>query len=802
MKYRNFKAALLVFVFCQAGAMSAVAEEGDDPLVPKEDDSLVLEEVLVTAQLRSQSLLDVPMTVTALSGDSLTKQNINDMAGWTDAIVGINFDQAWTGQRTGTSLTIRGVYNTRVADTSAGIGTATTAFYIDDVPVMSVDPGMFDVDRIEVLKGPQGTLYGATAMGGAVKIIRNQADSTKFATRVEGSFANTRSGDASYNASAMFNLPLFEDKLAVRAVAFHRFDGGFVDWHPPALEGGVRGCFDLLCSHPEFSHIRENEIDTENMNDQTTEGFRGMFKFTPTDNLVISGGITSESSDIPFSHAFDRNLNQGLVQERYVPNNRNTDFSLANLTVKYAMPFADFIAVTGWNKRTHNMKLDFTTYYFNRLGGSPTGGIAAPAWIAFDWDSTAFTQEMRLASNEGGRLLGGKVDWLIGAFYIDETRRVTNEGLAPGFNQNAATPTPGFDQGLVQAVVIWSGYEQKSVFGDATVHFGEEDQFSISAGLRYSEQDSRQSSVLTGELYGYRFFPREQPTTFGDESKTPRANIAYKLGDNKLVYASAAKGFRAGGLGISKTDGIFENTACADALSQIGITQATATGSFYSDSIWNYEIGAKMESESRKFRANVSGFLIDWTDLQQNVILANFNEGCVSTVNANTGKASIKGFEVDITTLPFDGVPFTLHAALSYAKARLDDPSGGIGTAGDRIPNTPDWSASVSGEYEFPILNDYSGYFRLGVNYTGDMIASVVKQDDPFNYIPSHVLVNANLTVYSTEDLGEITLFANNLLDELVITGAGTVVGESFTNSAGVGRPRTIGIRYSKDFDL
>ena len=219
----------------------------------------------------------------------------------------------------------------------------------------------------------------------------------------------------------------------------------------------------------------------------------------------------------------------------------------------------------------------------------------------------------------------------------------------------------------------------------------------------------------------------------------------------------------------------------------------------FANSIWHYEIGEKITSASGRVRANVSGFYIDWKNMQQAVLLATLNPGCASVITSNAGASTVKGIDMDLTVVPFEDVPFTLHATVGYARARLDNPGGGQGVAGARIPTTPDWTGSLSGEYEFDIFSEYSGLFRLGATYTGSQVNLIVDQDSEFNQIPSNLIINSNLTFYSG-DGWQASLFANNLLDEEIIYGSGVLFGESFTRQTAAGRPWTVGVRFNKDF--
>ena len=326
----------------------------------------------------------------------------------------------------------------------------------------------------------------------------------------------------------------------------------------------------------------------------------------------------------------------------------------------------------------------------------------------------------------------------------------------------------------------------------------------VTAGVRYSDQSTSSGgggSVNMTAVGGPVANPIS-PIKFGahERNLTPRAVLTLNIDDNKMLYASVSKGFRAGGPS-NVTDNAFEPPGCTEAFAKLGILTVADAKDYKSDSIWNYEIGLKATTEDGNLRANLSAYYIDWNGMQSSVALANLDSRCAGLITQNNGRATVQGFEIDVQALPFDDTPFTIHATLGYNKARLVDAGASIAKDGALIPLSPDWKAGLSGEYEFTVNSDYSGFFRVGGNYQSSQVHLILNQDTPFYQIPPQLLLNANLTVFNQTSGWDVTLYGTNLTDELQIYGSQGLFGaETTVRQTAVGRPRTVGIRFGKDF--
>jgi iron complex outermembrane receptor protein len=754
-----------------------------------------LEEVIVTTTRRQENVRDVPQSVSVLTGDDLAKRSIVSVEQYTSFIPGLSFNRTGFGDRAGLDLTVRGISNSRLADVSAGAGALTTGFYIDDIAVQPVDVFMYDIARIEVLKGPQGTLFGQASMGGTVRMITNQPDATRFAASSEISLADTKDGGASWGIHGMLNLPLKSDVLALRVVAYTDEEGGFVDWRPGSLEpGAVRGALPTVPPDYPGDPLVAAQNNVEDVNSREVHGARLSMSYTPNDKLTITPFYMFQEKNDDFSGFIDRNLNQGYVTERYLPEPRNEAFQQAAITVDYKFPFASLTAISGRFNRDYRFTQDTTNFIVGTYGRTDAGGIASVSFIDFDFDTTIASQELRLTSNPSTRL-----DWVVGAAYIDEDRMYDTLWLAPTHNANVplARRIPGGDQGLYSAGNTRATFESLSFFGDVTLKFFDE-RLQLSAGARWFDQEFWQQGISTGAGANSVGVAAIGPARTGSESDViPRLAVKYSFAEGDILYASAAQGFRGGGPGAAPAN--LQTAACLAALATAGLSPG---GIFKSDSVESYEVGTKTSWANRRLSLDVAAFFVDWTDLQTNLIMNNFNNGCSSTVTTNAGKATSKGAEVAMAAYPTDGL--SINAAVTYTKAELGEPPVGIavGAKGDRLQNAPEWQATLSGQQEFPILDGaYGGFIRTDLSYYGDQISNQANQSNPFFYVPDRFVVNVRFGFRpNTEGSWEAELFVNNLFDEKITYGAQSFFGEPFTNQATVGRPQNYGLVLRKSW--
>jgi outer membrane receptor protein involved in Fe transport len=620
--------ALLVFSGSPAWAQEARAEQSFGPAEA---------DIVVTAQKRAERLIETPQSVTAMSADDLAKLGADQFVDFANTVPGLQFTTQGAGSA---QISMRGV------TTGADVG-PTVGIYVDEVPYGSsssfangvrraLDVGLFDIERVEVLRGPQGTLYGASSMGGVLKYVTRTPSLTDFGGSAQIGIADTRSGAMSYDGSAVLNAPIVDDKAAVRASGFYSRDGGYVD-NPTTGERNVDsgkvygGRVDLLAKPTDDLSVR-------------LIGF--------AQNIRRDGGSYASISlaGVPIAGALDQ------VHPLAEPFRSN--FRLVSGTVAYDLGGATLTSVTSYQTARTFAVTDGSAVYAPLL--QLLFSIPAEAVSVSEVARTRkFTEEVRLASSGDTPL-----EWLIGGFYTHENSLLHQVGAVFGANLAPLSVN------IVDAN-IRSTYEEYAAFGDLTYHFT--DKFDVTGGVRYArnnqkfEQDASGLLVTSGPL-----------RTSHEDVVTYLANARYRFSRNVIAYARFATGYRPGGPNYLVLD------------PATGAPAAPAT--FISDSLDSYEAGIKAETADRSFGIDLSGYFISWKDIQLLTAVA----GVTTYVNA--GGAHIKGVELALTARPSPKLVAT--GAFSYNDGFITDNNAALGAvAGERLPNTPHVTAALNLDY-------------------------------------------------------------------------------------------------------
>ncbi len=722
-----FFATAVVAAQFWAPAMAATPDTGDT--------STSLEEVVVTATRRSERLQDVPISVSAFSQEKLDAQGLRSIDDLTRLAPGVAFQRngmssAGNYNDEGSDINIRGVDSTA--------GTSTTGIYIDDTPIqtrhigfgsINAYPALFDLDHVEVLRGPQGTLFGAGAEGGVVRFIAPEPNLKDWSAYARGDAAVTDGGSPSYQGGVAFGAPIIEDVLAFRvSVSFQR-DGGWVDrsaytLSPPGAAGTLTGA---LTPTP-----IGNGITDPNANWQETTTARFALKWKVNDVLEISPSFYYQRLQINDTAAYWVGLSQP-ADNVYLNGNAHTNpsedpFTLTALKIKWDVGFAQFFSNTSFYDRNQRATSDYTQYLratwasFGELANTyPEAGDRGSA--LFGDSQRNFYQEFRLASSDPT----SRIVWSTGLFYSHLKENVPETIIDPTLNSeiiNYTTPIPGGPFPLCSTAQPCPGGQifngpvdqvidkQIALFGD--VNFKITDTLKATVGLRLSKLDYSGSVWQTGPFLGTTLVQQSSNT---DKPVTPKAVLSWQPDHDNLFYVSASKGFRPGGPNIGVGD------ICGASLTALGISQVP--GKFSSDSLWSYEIGNKNTFLDHRLQINGSLFYIDWRNIQQNVYLPS----CGEQFTANLGKARSEGGEIEVLYKPVETLTFDLTAA--YTDARLTKTScsgsltfdggscvGGGTTAspiasdGDALLGAP-WSFTASAEYHLPEWQGRTPYVRM-----------------------------------------------------------------------------------------
>jgi outer membrane receptor protein involved in Fe transport len=797
-----------------------------------------LEEVTVTAQKREQDLQQVSLAITALTGDEIEKQGMQGFREWADHVPGITVAQGQDpSRRTGPSATIRGitqVYRGQLWEVSSG---ATTTFTVGQVPFMNGDPGLYDMNRIEVLRGPQGTLQGIAAMGGAIRFIPNEARTDKFEAEVNGGAGAIYQGSTTNQLGFMANIPLVTDKLAVRFAANREHNGGFIDLIKPSLSQTAPldpGNGDIF---RETNRI--NTIDNANEMDKT--GARFSFKYTPNDALTVKGFVNWQNTDYATTTIADLNVKSDkLVLNRFSKQPLTEDFTVSSLEVSYDLGAIGSLQYVGGYYQGRNSETTDNTPQIPTLlagavpvldkdgpGGLPPDPFPAASSFPFRTKSDIVTNELRL-QGQGKPLFGGVTfDYIVGLYYHDENRGGTFSVSVPDWNLNKGPNTVPIltEDGIVLASVGRGHYKNKAAFLDLT--FNLTDRLSVGAGARYFEQDFHSYEWRYGDFYsgraangvtvGDNLKVQDTPANVGNISEngiTPRATISYKLSDDKLLYFTAAQGKRLA-QGFPNPTGLASNAPkCTPLAQSLGVLDDLQNGT-KTDTVWSYDLGLKSKWLNNRLLANIAVYHLIWSDLQQSIQLVQYDPDCNAQIPANVGEVTSDGIEAELAYVMNEHWQF--NSALAYTDARFTSIPAGVGSSlpgvdlkkGDRLRMVSPYTATFGAEYDFrfpQILGrSFNGYLRADYRYIAERMNNYGDEDllraDPARsrfFANGYALTDLRLGA-EEGDLA-MTLYISNLFNHLAIYESSQEVFQPNLRSGSVSQPRTIGFTVSKRF--
>jgi iron complex outermembrane receptor protein len=729
------------------GAADMPAEDGD---------------IVITALRRDSTVQTTPLAITALSGETLTNAGVTNITDYAKFVPSLRIQDNGPGAR---RVSLRGVQAS---------GEATVGVYYDDTPVTgsvgvssdaagrTADFSLFDVERVEVLRGPQGTLYGSGSMGGAIRVILNKP-SQDYEGNVEGSVMDTKGGGFGYFVNGMINVPLAKDVLAARAVLYRRDSNGFV---------------------------YNTFLGRKNVNDYTATGGRLMLRFTPTGDITIDGSAAFENADA-FSYSYNPDLGAyNSAAQVLLPYSDRSQ--IYNLTAKWDMGPVTLTGISSYQHRKSAYAAD-DSYYIGSyrtparcaayVNGSATSACStdqltsyygyidglSPAAIYYPGSTKDFTNELRLSSSGSNR-----IDWTVGLFLQDRDNQVTSEDArADKATGEIIMPLQIFYRRQIQDEL-----KQFAAFGEGTFHAT--DALSLTAGLRYYDYKKTVTGYtdIAWTLIGAP--ARPVSTVKSKENGTLlKFNVAWQASSNTLLYATASQGFRPGG-----------------ANQVIGL--AADLTPYSADSLWNYEIGSKFQLLDRKLTLNLAAYQINWDNMQ---VSGRTTNGAFSFLS-NAGAARIRGGEIEASIRPARGLSFS--ASGTYVDAKLtedqvNDSVVGAGRVGDRIPYIPHWSGSLSGEYTVPVTSALDFYMRGDFNYVGSSFSEFRPTNVYRVEIPDYSLTNVRFGFeHAASDTG-VYLFVNNVFDAVAINRASrSSTANSYSATAAA--PRTIGLNVRHRF--
>ncbi len=765
------------------GGLSALTCHGAaaGPLVDTEQYDL--QEIVVTAEKRSSTVQKTSISMTAISGQDLQARGASAVEQALQEVPGVSFSSGGPGQ---TQFEIRGL-------SQNGGESPTVGFYLDETPVtppalssngkVSIDPDLYDLSRIEVLRGPQGTLYGAGAMGGTIKLVTNPPDLTAFYATGESILSGTQGGGVNYRQNAMVNLPMADGKVAVRLVGTQSHTSGWIDRiivpdFPLESNGTGNGYFGN--TRGDVASIRPTQI-YRNVNDETLTSGRASVLFQPVQELSITAAVFYQRIEQGGPNAYDLPPDTPAHYQPFDLREPYSDrFTVSSLGVEYAFAGMQLTSATSYLSRLTNLTQDNSeqTQNFLNLGAfTLAAGGFGPVQSGEADPTRQFSQEIRLASNGEGSL-----QWLTGVFY-SSYRALQNLYS----KSDAVLAVSGGASDYLFQFYAPTEIVQRAWFGNAS--YQASDRIKLTAGLRYFSYSQSEHTAGSGLYYTGSLATSYASGAASDKGINPMATLSYSPSDDVMLYTTAAKGFREGAGNIPvPTGNSGQPLQCLQDLQALGRTSAPLT--YGPDTVWSYEIGAKSKLLDQRLTLNGDIYYLKWSNVQQPVALA-----CGISFTDNAADAAVKGGEVEATLKLNAHVRLMQNIGFAHAAFTRDSLESGI-VAGQRLLDVPEWTISTAIEY------------RIGLNATdevsGRLSNSYVSSSDEITYGPDHLpsrdLTSLRLT-YQHQDLSA-ALFIDNLRNTRAVYQY--LPSVSFTSPgferAAISQPRTIGIDLNYRF--
>lgn len=741
-------------------------------------DVATLQEVVVTAQRREERLQTVPISVTVFDKATMDVQGtrgIDDLARLTPAIT---FTHGATNNNAQNSdISIRGI--------NSPAGAATTGIYIDDTPIQTrhlsfgsfnAYPELFDVERVEVLEGPQGTLFGSGSEGGTVRFITPEPSLTQTSTYARSEIAATSHGDPVYEAGAALGTPLIDSKLGLRASASYRYEGGYIDridW-------------------------QTGKVVDQAANASRTVTARVALKWAVTDDLTVTPSVYYQRRDIDDTSSWwfirpdlapgdptNGQFNSPLRTGNAIASPDTDKFVLTALKAQWTLGPVRLFSSTSYFRRDQAATTDYSQFDRGIFLGNPyppEGEIGSGYWSDAQRN---WTQEFRLESTDSQ----ARVLWTAGLFYQHAREATRQDVYDPSVQADIGLP-PSTNDGYIYEEDPRIGVDKQiALFGQADIKVT--DRLKLTLGLRYAAaqfdgQAHYPATLVSGPEFDGSGHESEHPVT-------PKVGLTYQINSNDMVYATAAKGFRIGGANPQVGQFCY---GPGGALSMIGLTSVPTT--YGSDSVWSYEIGSKNSLADNRILLNASAYYIKWKNIQQNVPLT----ACGFQYTGNLGEARSTGFDlqsvVKLNRLLSVGGTFSYTSAQYTQTVQIAPTVLSIVQDGDHLPASP-WAVVTFVQATLPVF-ERSGYVRADYQYSAKQTATVAAANalnggfpEGFDGIPaqSFTSLRAGLS-WSGWD---VSVFAQNLFDTFPrLGGAQEIFAPYSLYTAYSYRPRTVGL--------
>jgi len=785
---------LILTLHCSAAETLQSPGQATTPATNASDASTALEEIVVTSAKRAENPREVPISIAVLQAQDLQDAHIVELSDLARSTPGLGFTASGSVGGAGP-----GLGNIEIRGVSSTAGQATTGLYLDDAPIIvrnfyslgAAEPKYFDIDRIEVLRGPQGTLYGASSLGGTIRIVSNQPDPGKTEENVYTEVSNTRGGGLNYQTNAVANIPLVADKAAIRFGVQIGENDGYINRYALDLDSNL---------NPSAGELLARRVNTD-----IWEVAKVSAIVLVTDQLTITPSIFYQRERTGDTDTTSLFLPDNEIAKNTAEPGEDT-LGTATLNVKYDLGFGDLNSATSFFyrefDRTQDGQAENSEYLtFLTVGVSPAVNTAIgnlPSPISLSSNIHQWTEELRIASKAYDPERS-PFTWIGGVYYSDQQFSYSEYDTIPGIDAlfannglsfpvnlpNSAGPglppstNPDFYFPNNNAYFASRLYDetQRAIFGELS--YNVTPAFKFVVGGRFL---SAQQTLTYNQNYFFGPGPVSVSGITTDNSAfTPKFAATYDITDRNTLYATVSEGYRLGG----------DNRQ--PPVSFCGQTPA----SYSPDKLWSYEIGQKGRFLDNRLSVNVDAFLLEWHNIQQDLDLA-----CGYVTEVNAGNAQSYGTELDLkaqitTRFSLGLLGSTTHSVLTSDAGQLSLPAplGGDVHKGDYIAGVPRYTAVVNGEYDLPISDHVRWFARADVDFTGSSHGSLSRYSigslslNPDYERPAYTTVNARLG--ATVNAWDFALFATNVFNDQKILQRPDVEYESEAYRL---RPVTIGL--------
>jgi iron complex outermembrane receptor protein len=767
---RTYSGAALAAVLSSAPFMGTTIASAEEAALSPPGEAAAgkpnwLEEIVVTAEKRSVNIQEVPASVSAIAGDTLELLGLKSLQDYSKYVPGLLINQ--NGSPGQTTVTLRGI---------APIGPGSVVgYYVDDAPLGSsgnfaratafaLDLLPYDLERFEVLRGPQGTLYGAGSMGGLIKYVLRQADPNHFSTKVGVEASSINHGDGvGHAARAAVNLPIVDQQLAIRLSGFDQKDPGYVDNARLHLE-------DINDVHQYGGRAALTWLPADNVKVNLNAM---LYRLQSDDNNRVRFGNVTPHQDGGGATIFSGTPTLGDFSQAFAyrqPFTKNIDYFSGSLNWDFAAVSA--VAATSYSKTRTRDVTDQTENYgaYTQLFGLPPGVSRFDELLTLD----KFTQEFRLVSPTGGTF-----EWLAGVFYTHEKSDIHQLVDVRDANyQSIGGPIRSVFDPYFAFAQLPSTYDEYAGFGDVTLNVSPK--FDITAGLRWARNEQDFHQISDGVAIGGFV---DKPGESAESVATWQLNARYRFDPNVMAYARVATGYRPGG--PNPTIG--------------GKTFAPVD----SDTLVSYELGLKSTFLDGRALLNVTLFDIEWEKIQLTV-----RDAATSTSNfANAGDAYSRGVEIEGSIVPNDGLRIGYDATYTKAKLTKLIPGSTAFILGYQLPGVPEWSAGLTADYQWSAFDDWRASVGGGFRYIGEQWVAGLRSDVANTNTENPAYTTLDLRTSLSNGRYDVTLFVRNVTDKRVYLQSVPVANPlvnppppPYALDAVVLQPRTIGLSLDVSF--